>query len=138
MVRGSKGDSPLLHEVLKCEGYWGFAAGWFRASVGAITDEIYCNACPKGAECWTKHHTRVRELFPAACEAFDRLADSTGLRDRHLMEEWKRRTHSSDPFTSVCAANLHIGSYIGQVKSPPDYGPMNLPEELWKPLLKEH
>lgn len=128
-------------ERLGCEGYYGFGGGYVSVkmrewlpSSGPGKQQIYCNTCPLRNECWQKHLDRVRKIFPALTEYFDKFMDEARENDddRHPMMQWQEHLKEQgeemvEPYTQIMMGNMEDGMAVAMGGEPKDRGDHTLP-----------
>lgn len=118
-----------LEDQLGCFGYFGFASGLSLALFGASdgpNGELYCNRCPKGQACWTRHKARVRTITPALCALADELLQ-THHGPAYVIELCRRTGQDpsqsmSEPYLSVMMGNMEDGVRVAGDQPPSDRG----------------
>lgn len=124
-----KTEAP--EQILGCVGYYGFGGGWVAGQQELkgqkATGESYCVRCPLATECWNRHESRVRQMFPGAVKALDHLAGMTGLHGIVLHQEFERRWGQTSPSLAVMRGNIEDGVLVGAGDFPVERGTYTLP-----------
>lgn len=122
---------PELHELLRCEGYYGFGGGWAMAS-GRTTDEgeVLCGVCPVREKCWETHKARVTRLAPDVVASFEELVEECEGNGQVAVQLWFKAHRTPDPYSMVMSGNIEDGLRVAQGHGPADREDCTLPWPL--------
>ena len=124
-----------IQEFLNCLGFYGFGGGWVAAQPSRRREDgsIYCDHCPLGQDCWTKHLERTRLLLPCTSAVFDEIAERHGEDVAATFSEWAKVSKTTkpgdavpDPYLFTMMYNMEAGAAVALGKKPKDSGRFSL------------